>query len=135
MFPLWLPATGGFLLFLVLTVVWLGVVVWTGRTGRFPLHLLFVALALFSLGMAIVYAPRLGELYDLDAAGWITPFHLTLAKVTTVLYVLPLVTGPMTWRDPRHRAVHRRAAWLVLGMTVLSTVTGAAMLLAAPAAS
>jgi heme A synthase len=126
------PPTAGFLTFLALTVVWLGFVVWTGFTKRFPLHILFVLLALASLAGAIRFALSLGELYDLEAAGWITPFHLTLAKVTTALYLLPIATGIATWRDRRRRTWHRPAAFLVLGLTLLSTLTGAAMLLASP---
>ncbi len=120
----------GFPFFLLLTVLVLAGVAWSGFARRRPLHFTLVASALACLAMAIVFAKRLGGLYDLESAGWITPFHLGLAKFTTACYLLPLVTGIATLRRPRTIVWHRRAAFLVLGLTLLSTATGAWMLLA-----
>ena len=121
----------GFPLFLVLTVLLLGGVVATGLRGVLPLHLALVALALVSLGVTIVFAKRLGELYDLEAAGWITPVHLTVAKLTTAAYLLPITTGVLTLRNRRHRRVHFRCAMAVLAMTLVTTGLGLWMILAA----
>lgn len=121
----------GFPAFLVLTVALLGGVVATGLRRRMRLHLTLVASALASLGVTIFYAEQLGELYDLAAAGRITPVHLTLAKLTTVAYLLPLATGAMTLRDRRRRSLHFKSAMLVLGLTLLTTATGLWMILAA----
>jgi hypothetical protein len=123
--------TIGFLSFLALTVLLLVCVVITGMRGRLALHLPLVAASVVSLGGAIAYALQLGELYDLESAGWITPVHLTLAKVATGAYLLPLVTGVATLRDRSCRGRHRIAAGVALVLTVLATVTGAWMLLAA----
>lgn len=120
----------GFPLFLVITVLVLVGVAWSGFARRRALHFVLVGAALLSLAMAIVYAKRLGGFYDLESAGWITPFHLGLAKFTTACYLLPLATGIATLRRPRVRVWHRRSAFLVLALTLLSTATGAWMLLA-----
>ena len=116
---------------LLLTVGFLGGAAITGFTRRRALHLTFVGLSVAGLAAAIVFALKLGEVYDLDAAGWITPVHLTLAKVATVLYLWPAVTGVLTLRDDKWRPAHRKAALSVFALTVLATVTGAWMLLAA----
>lgn len=120
----------GFPLFLVVTVLLLAGVTWSGFARRRALHFVLVGAALLSLALAIVYAKRLGEFYDLESAGWITPFHLGLAKFTTACYLLPLATGIATLRNPRVRVWHRSFAFLVLVLTLLATATGAWMLLA-----
>jgi hypothetical protein len=121
----------GFPAFLVLTVALLGGVVASGLRRRMRLHLILVASALSSLGVTIFYAEQLGELYDLASAGRITPVHLTLAKLTTVAYLLPIATGAMTLRDRRRRPLHFKAAMAVLALTLLTTATGLWMILAA----
>lgn len=122
----------GFVTFLLATVLLLCGVVWSGMRARVPLHLTLVAAAVASLGVTIYFAPKLGDLYDLEAAGWITPFHLTLAKITTASYVLPLASGVMTLRDRRHRRAHLVLAMLTLAMTAITALTGTWMILAAP---
>jgi len=52
--------------------------------------------------------------------------------VTTVAYLLPIVTGALTLRRPARIVWHRRAAYLVLALTVVTAVTGTWMLVAAP---
>ncbi len=126
-----MTAERGFVLFLLLTILLLAVVVVTGYRELRRAHLTSVALALFSLAAAIWYAERMGEHYDLDSAGRITPVHLFVAKATTFAYLLPLATGILTIRDARWRPWHRRAAFLVLGLTLLTAVTGTWMVLAA----
>jgi hypothetical protein len=116
---------------LLLTVGFLGGAAITGFTRRRPLHLTFVALSVAGLGAAIYFALQLGQVYDLEAAGWIAPVHLGLAKVATALYLWPAITGVLTLRDDKWRRSHRIAALTVFALTVLSTVTGAWMLLAA----
>ena len=120
----------GFITFLVVTLALLGGVVWTGyREGR-KLHIALVVCAVASLGVTIYYAEKLGELYDLESAGWIYPFHLAVAKICTVAYLLPVITGILTIRKASNLRVHRIAAFLVLGFTVLTAVTGTWMVLA-----
>jgi len=120
----------GFVGFLALTLLLLGAVVATGLAARRRPHLTFVVLAVASLGVTIFFAERMGDHYDLDSAGWITPFHLWLAKATTLAYLLPLITGILTWRDARWKPRHRGVAFLILGLTVATAVTGTWMLLA-----
>jgi hypothetical protein len=122
----------GFPTFLVVTVLLLAAVVVTGLKGRLRPHLVLVALALASLGTTIFFAERLGRYYDLEAAGAIMPIHLTLAKITTLGYLLPLVTGVLTLRDRGWKKRHLACALVILAMTVLTTVTGTWMVLAAP---
>ncbi|QDU84097.1 hypothetical protein Pla163_12000 [Planctomycetes bacterium Pla163] len=121
----------GFFVFLLLTVAALGVVVATGLRRRRRLHVTFVIVALGLLGGAIVYALRVGEIYDLEAAGAITPIHLNLARITTVCYLLPAITGVLTWRDERWRKLHGRLAWTIVALTIVTTITGAMMLMGA----
>ena len=70
---------------------------------------------------------RIGKGYDIRSAGAITPIHLTLAKITVVAYLLPIVTGIMTLRNAKHRRLHGKLAFLVLGLSVLTTITGILM--------
>ena len=120
----------GFVTFLLVTVALLGAVVVTGRAARRRAHLTLVAITVVSLGTTIWFAEKLGELYDLEAAGWITPVHLTLAKLTTLLYLAPVITGVMTLRNAVHRPKHRAMAWTVITMTLLTAATGTWMILA-----
>ncbi len=121
-----------FLSLLGATIAFLSLAAWNGRKRRIPLHLVFVACSLVSLGAAIVFALRVGERYDLAAAGLITPVHLTLARIATASYLGPLITGPLVLAGRLPGRAHHRLAWLAFGLTVAATITGAWMLLAAP---
>jgi hypothetical protein len=121
----------GFVAALAVTLALLAVVVTTGLRARRALHLVSVGLTLVALATTIFFAERMGDHYDLAAAGAITPVHLTIAKVTTVAYLAPLLTGLLTIRDPRWRPRHRVSAFVVLGLTVVTAATGTWMLLAA----
>lgn len=125
-----MTATAGFVVFLLVTLLLLGAVVATGFAARRRLHLTLVVSAVASLGVTIFYAEQLGLEYDLEAAGWITPVHLTLAKLTTLAYLLPIATGIAVLRNARHRPLHRKIAYLVLSLTVLTAITGTWMILA-----
>jgi hypothetical protein len=120
-----------FALFLILTVLFLLGVAITGFRARRRLHLTLVGVTFACLATTIVFALRLGKLYDLEAAGWITPVHLTLARICAVAFLLPIVTGLWTIRRPEKRAYHRRVAYLVLILTIASAVTGTWMILRA----
>lgn len=120
-----------FTLLAIVTVALLAAAVAAGLRARRRLHVTLVATALASLGLTIWQAVRMGELYDLAAAGAITPVHLTLAKLTAVAYLLPIATGLRTWRHPSAKRWHRKVAFLALGMTALAIVTGVWMMLAA----
>lgn len=126
-----MTAERGFALFLALTLVLLAAVVWTGLRARRRVHIPCVAATLAALGVTIFFAEQMGEHYDLCAAGLITPVHLWLAKVTTLAYLAPLVTGVLTIRDARWRRRHRVCAFVVLAMTVATAATGTWMVLAA----
>lgn len=119
----------GFVLFLVVTLALLGCTVLTGLAARRKLHIPFAVSSLLALAITIYFAEKLGEQYDVESAGMITPIHLTLAKITTALYALPVITGIMTIRKPVHLRWHRRIAFTVLGMTVVTACTGIAMIL------
>lgn len=120
----------GFVLFLAVTVTLLGAVVYTGVKARVRVHVPLVIATAAALGITIFYAEKLGELYDLASAGRITPVHLMLAKIATVSYVLPIVTGIRTLRDRSRRRVHLVCALLTLALTLATAVTGAWMILA-----
>jgi F0F1-type ATP synthase membrane subunit c/vacuolar-type H+-ATPase subunit K len=121
----------GFLAFLVVTLAFLGGAVATGFAAKRRVHLPLVAGAVASLLTTIWFAEKLGHAYDLESAGRIYPVHLFLAKATTLLYLLPIASGVATIRNPRVRPWHRRIAFLVIALTVVTAVTGTWMLLAA----
>jgi hypothetical protein len=125
-----MTAERGFAGFLALTLVLLAAVVWSGLRARRRVHLPCVAATLVALGVTIYFAEKMGEHYDLATAGLVTPVHLWLAKLTTLAYLAPLATGVLTLRDPRWRPRHRRCAFVVLGLTVATAVTGTWMVLA-----
>ena len=124
-----MSAGAGFTLFLLLTVALLALVVATGLRARRKLHIPAVAAMAVSLALAIFYAERLGDEIDVHTAGVITPIHLTLAKITTVGYLLPIATGIRTLRRPATRRLHGRIAFVLVGLTLLTTATGLTMLL------
>lgn len=124
-----MSAGTGFAVFLIATSTLLAVVVVTGLRARRRVHIPAVAAMAVSLVCAIVFAERLGEEFDVHTAGIITPIHLTLAKITTAGYLLPIATGIRTLRNPAGRALHGRIAFVLVGLTVATTVTGLAMLL------
>lgn len=120
----------GFVAFLLVTVGLLGAVVVTGRAARRKVHLGLVGATVVCLGITIYFAEQLGKLYDLDTAGAITPIHLMIAKLTVLAYLLPVVTGILTFRGKQGaRRWHARVAYAVLVLTVLTAVTGTAMIL------
>lgn len=124
-------AEAGFLTALLTTVAFLAAAAVMGRKRRIRAHVSLVVCAVTSLAVAITFALRVGELYDLEAAGVITPIHLNLARATTVTYLWPLATGPLAARGRVSPRLHRTGAYLALGMTLAATVTGVLMLLGA----
>ena len=119
----------GFLTFLAVTLAFLGAAVVSGYQAKRKVHLPCVALAVVSLLVTIYYAEQLGEQYDLETAGLMTPVHLFLAKTTTLAYLAPVVTGIRTLRNAGGRKLYGRVAWIVLLMTVITAGTGTAMVL------
>ena len=126
-----MSALTGFCLFLLLTLGFLAGAVSTGLRAMRRVHLVCVGSALTCLGLAIHYALGVGKLYDLAAAGWITPVHMWMAKVATASYLLPIASGLRTIYHPPTRKLHRKIAFLVLSLSVATAITGTWMLLAA----
>lgn len=116
---------------LAVTLVVLGVTVWSGVRARLRIHLPAVATAVMCLAATIYFAERLGEEYDLSTAGPIKAVHLALAKIATISYLLPLASGVMTLRNRRHRTLHLMLAMLTLLLTVLAAATGTLMVMRA----
>ena len=81
------------------------------------------------LGITIVYAIQIGKVYDLRTAGIITPIHLTLAKITTGAFLVPIVLGVRAWKNGGMVPLHKKLAWIVLVMTLLCAITGTIMIL------
>ena len=127
-----MSALAGFITSLAATLLFLGCAVATGLRARRRWHIASVACAVAMHATTIHFALELGAIYDLKAAGAITPIHLTLARVTTACYLLPIATGLRTIFVPRTRRLHRKLAFLVLSMTALTAITGTIMLLRAP---
>ncbi len=126
-----MTATTGFVTFLVVTLGLLGGAVATGLRAQRRRHIPIVLSAVASLGFTIYYAEQLGHAYDLEAAGRIYPIHIFFAKLATLSYLLPIATGIATIRNATRRPLHRRVAFLVLALTVVTAITGTWMILAA----
>jgi hypothetical protein len=124
-----LSPPAGFALSFGLTLALLGAVVVTGKKAIVKVHIACVVLTLGSLAWTIHEAFLLGRIYDIQSAGMITPIHLTLAKLTTLAYALPLITGVRTLFDRKARPVHKKCAYIVLALTVVTAVTGVTMIL------
>ena len=124
-------ASVGFIVFLVITLACLTGAVVTGRAARRKLHLRIVTLTVISLVVTIYYAEQLGKLYDLESAGWIYPFHLLIAKVASASYLIVIASGYATIKNAAKRKTHAAIAYSVIGLTVLTAITGVWMLLAA----
>jgi hypothetical protein len=122
----------GFVLSLALTLACLAGAVASGLRALRRVHLSCVAGAVACLALTIHFALGVGRHYDLAAAGWITPLHKGLAMVATGSYLLPVASGLRTILHPPTRRLHRKLAFLVLSLTVLTAITGTWMLLAAP---
>lgn len=122
----------GFPLFLLTTVALLIGAIVTGLRAKRSMvpHLSFVGSAVASLCLAIYFAVRLGELYDLEPAEPITGLHMGIAKVATISYLGPLITGILALRQrtPKRKRVHLVFALAAVVLTVAATVTGAWML-------
>ena len=124
------PGTG-FVVFLAVTLVFLGAVFVTGFKAQRKRHIPCVAGAVISLLITIYYAEKLGETLDLESAGRIYPVHLAFAKATTASYLAPLISGFLTLKRPAVRKVHRILAITVLALTLVTAVTGTWMVIAA----
>ncbi|MAF65380.1 MAG: hypothetical protein CMJ84_06950 [Planctomycetes bacterium] len=122
-----MSVTAYFVAFLLLTVALLVSAVVTGMRAARRAHLSIVVSAVVAMGLTIYFAERVGETLDVGAAGWVTPVHLWIAKITTVAYLLPIASGVRALRGVGHRAAHRKLAFFVLGLTALTAVTGVAM--------
>ena len=126
-----MSALPGFVLFLALTLLCLAGAVASGLRAKRKVHITCVAGALACLGLTIYYALGVGKHYDLASAGWITPVHMWMAKIATASYLLPIASGLRTIYRPATRRLHRKLAFGVLALTVLTAITGTWMLLAA----
>lgn len=120
-----------FLVFLSVTVVLFVGAVATGRGGRRRAHFSFAGAGVVLLGFTVYLAERLGEGYDLEAAGRITPVHLGIAKLTVGVLLLVLATGLLTVRRRANLRWHGPLAYLVFALMVVTLVTGTWMILAA----
>lgn len=119
----------GFIGALLLTLVCLGLAVVTGKKAKRRPHLTSVAGAVSFLVLTIYFALELGKIYDLESAGRITPIHMAMARWNTAAYLLPVITGIRTLKNPKGRKLHGRVAMFVLLFTVATATTGALMLL------
>ena len=124
-----MSAPVGFITFLLVTLAFLGLTLWSGKRANRRVHLPAVLATLVSLGITIYFAEKLGDLYDLESAGAITPIHLFLAKLTVLVYLLPIGTGLATIRGKNVRRLHGRFAWTAVALTVLTAATGTAMII------
>lgn len=113
------------------TVAFLTAVVVTGLRGLITVHIPCVIATFVSLTLAIVYALKLGKVYDLESTGVIFGVHMAIAKVAAASYVLPVYTGIRTLFKSTHRRAHFWSAMLVLALTAAASITGTWMLLLA----
>ncbi|MCB9891378.1 MAG: hypothetical protein H6833_07015 [Planctomycetes bacterium] len=111
-----------FFIALAATVVALGFVVWSGKTRRRKPHYVSVGFAAVGLGFAILYAERIGRLWDFPPVP--LRIHLTLAYAATGMTLVAVVSGLLHAFSKISRAAHARLAWLTLACIVLATMTG-----------
>lgn len=102
----------------------------TGFAARRKQHFCFVGTAVLFLVLSIWAALRLGEYYDLESGGTITRVHLAISRYATGAYLLPVLTGIATLRNPARRKLHRVAAFVAIAITLVTAVTGTWMLIA-----
>lgn len=124
------PVTG-FVASFGVTLVTLVLAALMGMRARRKAHITLVVVTALLLVVTIYYAKELGGIYDLDSAGWITPVHLWMAKIATFALLLPIVTGIMTMKNAERFPWHKRMAWTVITLVILSAFTGTWMILAA----
>ncbi len=117
--------------FFSLTVVLLMATAWTGKLARRRVHLSLVVCTISSLATTIYYAVQLGDSYNLESAGTIYHVHMFLARLATLSYIAPIVSGIATIRNGRHRALHGKIALMVIVLTVLAACTGVWMIMCA----
>ncbi len=110
-----------FLLNLGLTVLLVGLSLWTGKRGVRRQHYLTVVVALVSLALAILQADLYG--HGFEFVRWKLGVHLSFA--TACLLSIPFValSGLALRHHPQARPRHRRcilAFLILLGFTVLT---------------
>ena len=108
----------GLVVFLLVTVALLGVTVVSGLRAVRRVHIPFVVLTLISLGITIFFAEKLGEQYDLSTGGWVTTLHLFFAKVTTLAFLAPVITGWRTLKHAETRPLHRKIVAILLVLVI-----------------
>lgn len=121
-----MTAYTGFLLVFGATLALLGADLATGLTGRRRAHLVCVAFTVAGLAGSVVLAISFGRAYVFQPI--IHGIHRTLATSVVVL-VLPMLATGLTILAGRAgaRPLHRRFAFLLLGVAVAATLTGVAM--------
>jgi hypothetical protein len=122
----------GFVTSFALTLALLALVVTTGLRAKRALHLTSVGLTLCALALTVYFAYALGDLYDLERAGWITPVHLTLARINTAALLIVAASGIATLLRPSRRLLHRKLALATVALTVITAITGFWMLWLSP---
>ncbi len=121
--------TAAFLANLALTVVLLGLTLWSGRRGRRPLHYCMVAATLLSLTGAIAQAEIYGRDFRFDPLR--LRIHLACAFTAIGLVPFAAVTGWRLRTRPEARRAHQRAVGAFVAVTGLAIATAGWMFLSA----
>lgn len=114
---------------MALTVVLLGLALWSGRRGRRHLHYGLVAAMLLALTGAIIQAEFYGRHLRFDP--WRLRIHLGCAFLALGLVPFAAVTGWRLRTRPSARPAHRRAVGCFVTATGLAIITAGWMFLSA----
>lgn len=109
----------------------LGLTLWSGRTGRRPLHYCMVAATLLALTGAVIQAEIYGRKFEFDPVR--LRIHLACAFTAIGLVPFAAVTGWRLRTRPAARRAHQRAVGAFVAVTGLAIATAGWMFLTATA--
>jgi len=108
-------------LFLGLTVVLIGIDLWTGLRGNRRGHVPFAVSTVVCFGIAVYFAERVGTYWHFDAT--YLGIHLAAAWSGTTLALLTVLTGFLHLKGRIGRVWHKRMALLFVALALVATGT------------
>lgn len=108
-------------LFLGLTVLLIGIDLWTGFRGNRRVHVPFAVATVVCFGIAVWFAERVGSYWHFEST--YLGIHLTAAWSGTVLALLTVLTGILHLKGRIARLWHKRMALLFVAFALIATGT------------
>lgn len=116
------PPWTSFLVLLGVTVVFLGLDIVTGRTGRRRAHVVCVGLTVPLLATSIYFAERVGSYWSFPRTS--LGVHLTFAYLATAALVVAATSGVLHITGKIARRRHAALAWVFLILAACAVGTG-----------